>query len=131
LLHGITEPKSYFDDCIIPGKILNKYVRYEKTFKPFVFADSTILYMLMVHSHLDYIENSIQKLDDKMDELIKPYENAINLICTIPGVDCASVITIISEIGTDMAQFSSSKRLCCWAGLTPVNNESAGKKKSV
>jgi len=27
--------------------------------------------------------------------------------------------------------FASSKRLCCWAGLTPGNNESAGKKKSV
>ena len=42
-----------------------------------------------------------------------------------------SAITIISEIGTDMSQFSSSKRLCCWAGLTPGSNESAGKKKSV
>ena len=30
-----------------------------------------------------------------------------------------------------MKQFTSSKRLCCWAGLTPGNNESAGKKKSV
>ncbi len=30
-----------------------------------------------------------------------------------------------------MTQFASSKRLCCWAGLTPGNNESAGKKKSV
>lgn len=30
-----------------------------------------------------------------------------------------------------MSHFSSSKRLCCWAGLTPGNNESAGKKKSV
>ena len=30
-----------------------------------------------------------------------------------------------------MSQFSGSKRLCCWAGLTPDSNESAGKKKSV
>ena len=52
-------------------------------------------------------------------------------MCTIPGVDRNSAITIISEIGTDMTQFSNSKRLCCWAGLTPGNNESAGKKKSV
>ncbi|MFQ9916304.1 MAG: IS110 family transposase [Flavonifractor plautii] len=34
-------------------------------------------------------------------------------------------------MGIDMTQFGSSKRLCCWAGLTPGNNESAGKKKSV
>ena len=56
---------------------------------------------------------------------------SLDLICTIPGVDRSSAITIISEIGTDMNQFASSKRLCCWAGLTPGNNESAGKKKSV
>lgn len=59
------------------------------------------------------------------------FESAITLLCTIPGVDRVSAITIISEIGTDMSQFASSKRLCCWAGLTPGNNESAGKKKSV
>lgn len=34
-------------------------------------------------------------------------------------------------MGTDMSQFNSSKRLCCWVGLTPGNNASAGKKKSV
>lgn len=86
--------------------------------------------MLMVRSHLDFVQQSIDSLDSKLDELIAPYENAVSLLCTIPGVDRTSAITIISEIGTDMSQFNSSKRLCCWAGLTPGNNESAGKKKS-
>ena len=87
--------------------------------------------MIMVRSHLDYVTKSIAELDEKLDKLVKPYEGAINLLCTIPGVNRASAITIISEIGTDMSQFANSKRLCCWAGLTPGNNESAGKKKSV
>jgi len=87
--------------------------------------------MIMVRSHLDYVTNSIAELDEKLDKLVKPYESAINLLCTIPGVKRASAISIISEIGTDMSQFANSKRLCCWAGLTPGNNESAGKKKSV
>lgn len=87
--------------------------------------------MLMVRSHLDFVQQSIHSLDSKLDELIAPYENVVSLLCTIPGVDRSSAITIISEIGTDMTQFNSSKRLCCWAGLTPGNNESAGKKKSV
>ena len=59
------------------------------------------------------------------------YENAIQLLCTIPGVKHDSAVTIISEIGIDMSQFCSSKCLCCWAGLTPGSNESGGKKKSV
>ena len=87
--------------------------------------------MIMVRSHLDYVTESIAELDEKLDKLVEPYEGAINLLCTIPGVSRASAITIISEIGTDMSQFANSKRLCCWAGLTPGNNESAGKKKSV
>jgi transposase len=87
--------------------------------------------MILVRSHLDFIENSIAILDNKLDHLVEPYENAISLLCTIPGVNRNSAITVISEIGTDMSQFNSSKRLCCWAGLTPSNNESAGKKKSV
>ena len=59
------------------------------------------------------------------------YENAVRLLCTIPGVKRDSAIAIISEIGTDMTQFCNSKRLCCWAGLTPGCNETGGKKKSV
>jgi transposase len=87
--------------------------------------------MLMIRSHLEFVQNSIEKLDQKLDEMVAPFESAISLLCTIPGVDRNSAITIISEIGTDMSQFANSKRLCCWAGLTPGNNESAGKKKSV
>jgi len=87
--------------------------------------------MVMVRSHLEYVTQSIAKLDEALNKMIKPYESAIKLLCTIPGIEKNSAITIISEIGNDMSHFSNSKRLCCWAGLTPGNNESAGKKKSV
>ena len=85
----------------------------------------------MIRNHLDLIQQSINELDNMLNVLAAPFESSIQLLCTIPGVDRTSAITIISEIGTDMSHFSSSKRLCCWAGLTPGNNESAGKKKSV
>ena len=87
--------------------------------------------ILLVRTHMEFIQKSLQTLDAKLDELVAPYENAITLLCTTPGVDRSSAITILSEIGTNMSQFNSSKRLCRWAGLTPGNNESAGKKKSV
>lgn len=87
--------------------------------------------MRIVHSHLNYIENLISQIDSAIDAMVTKHEGLISLFCTIPGVDRNSDITIISEIGNDMSQFGYSKRLCCWAGLTPGNNESAGKKKSV
>lgn len=87
--------------------------------------------MKIVRSHLNYIENLISDIDSAINTIVAKYESLISLLCTIPGVDRKSAITVISEIGSDMPQFGSSKRLCCWAGLTPGNNESAGKKKSV
>lgn len=85
----------------------------------------------IIRDHLHYIEKLIERVDACINTMVAKYGSYISLLCTIPGIDRNSAITIISEIGTDMAQFNSSKRLCCWAGLTPGNNESAGKKKSV
>ena len=87
--------------------------------------------MVIVRSHLNFVERTIDTLDTATVELVKPYEGNISLLCTIPGVDRCTAISIISEIGTDMSKFDSSKRLCGWAGLAPGNNQSAGKKKSV
>lgn len=85
----------------------------------------------IVHNHLHYIDKLIERMNACINTMVEKYDGAISLFCTIPGIDRSSAITIVSEIGVDMAQFGSSKRLCCWAGLTPGNNESAGKKKSV
>lgn len=94
-------------------------------------TDEQKLRMRIVRSHLDYITDAIAQVDSEIDTIVAEFENTISLLRTIPGVDRNSAITIISEIGNDMSQFGSSKRLCCWEGLTPGNNESAGKKKSV
>ena len=94
-------------------------------------TDEQKLRMRIVRSHLDYIQSAIAEVDSAIDAMVTQHEGLLALLQTIPGVDRNSAITIISEIGTDMEQFGSSKRLCCWAGLTPGNNESAGKKKSV
>ena len=49
----------------------------------------------------------------------------------VEKIQAFSAAGIISEIGADMSVFpSSSMHLCSWAGLTPQNNESAGKKKT-
>jgi hypothetical protein len=58
------------------------------------------------------------------------YLPQLDLIMTVPGIQSFAAIGIISEIGVDMSVFPTSKHLCSWAGLTPQNNESAGKKKT-
>ena len=85
----------------------------------------------LIQNHLYFIQTEIDAIDSMIDEMVADYEDAITLLCSIPGVSRTTAISIISEIGTDMSQFDSSKRLCSWAGLAPSNNQSAGKKKSV
>ena len=85
----------------------------------------------LIKDHIDYLTNKINNLREVVDTLVAPYEDYISLLMTIPGIDRNSAITILSEIGTDMSQFSNHYRLASWAGLAPGCNESAGKKKSV
>lgn len=95
------------------------------------FTDEQKLRINIVKDHIDYLTNQIVSLRDIVNALVSPYEDYISLLMTIPGIDRNSAITIISEIGVDMSQFSNHYRLSAWAGLAPGCNESAGKKKSV
>jgi hypothetical protein len=81
--------------------------------------------------HFDYINLCLENLDSAISLLAKKYQPQITLLSSIPGVTEHSATRIIAEIGNDMSVFLDSKHLCSWAGLTPQNNESAGKKKSV
>ena len=85
----------------------------------------------IIQGHFADIDKRISQIDEIVGRLTAEYEGTISLLCTIPGIDRRLAITIISEIGTDMSEFGSSRRLCSWAGLVPGNNQSAGKKKSV
>ena len=85
----------------------------------------------IIQGHFADIDKRISQIDEIIGRLTAEYEGTISLLCTIPGIDRRLAITIISEIGTDMSEFGSSRRLCSWAGLVPGNNQSAGKKKSV
>ena len=85
----------------------------------------------IIQEHMKDIDHCRKLLEDLIFRLAEPYNRQIDLIMTVPGIrDRMTAIRIISEIGVDMNQFESSKHLCSWAGLTPQNNESAGKKKT-
>lgn len=86
----------------------------------------------IIEQHYDSLQLCKSNLEKIILELAKPYEHEIALLQTIPGIDSKlTAIRIISEVSNDVSAFPTSKHLCSWAGLTPTNNESAGKKKSV
>ena len=86
----------------------------------------------IIKDHYDNLESRKAELEELILALAAPYQQELAILQTAPGISSDfTAIGIISEIGTNMEAFPSAKHLCSWAGLTPTNNESAGKKKSV
>ena len=78
-----------------------------------------------------HIQEHINKILDKMQEIAEPYSEIIARLDSIPGIDITAALLILAEIGDCPQQsFKTSKHLCSWAGLSPRNDESAGKIKS-
>ncbi|UUZ83914.1 IS110 family transposase [Paenibacillus sp. P26] len=81
--------------------------------------------------HIDFLDEEIERLDAEVKERMRPFEENLELLDTIPGVGRRTAEQILAETGVDVGnQFGSAARLCSWAGLSPGNNESAGKRKS-
>ena len=58
------------------------------------------------------------------------WAKAVELLDSIPGVNQRIAEVVIAELGTDMSRFPSASHLASWAGLSPGNNQSAGKQRS-
>lgn len=85
----------------------------------------------VIREHMGNLDRLKMLLESLILTLAEPYWHQVKLLLTVPGIsEPMTAIRIIAEIGTDMSVFDSSKHLCSWAGLTPQNNESAGKKKT-
>lgn len=84
----------------------------------------------MIFEHLEALEQHRHSVENAIAEEITKHEKALSLLCSIPGIDVTAAAAIIAEIGTDMSAFPDSQHICSWAGLSPGNNESAGKRKS-
>ena len=78
-------------------------------------------------------EGLLEILDERIDKLLELQKIDVDreLLQTIPGVGEIGSAGIIAEIGTNMEQFPNEQHLASWAGMSPGNNESAGKKKVV
>jgi transposase len=81
-------------------------------------------------AHLEYLDESIERLSNDITTMIAPFVPAIDLLDTVPGVNRRTAEVLLAEIGPDMTRFPSPGNLASWAGLCPGNNESAGKRFS-
>jgi transposase len=127
---GQTDPQVLMG--AIHGRTVNKY------------GKQTILRSLtgvINETDIDIISQLVEEIElqqrqrdaaqQKMTSLTKEwFPEQFDNLQTIPGVKERSATSIIAEVGTDMSNFQSPKKLVAWVGLRPRNEESAGKIKS-
>jgi transposase len=85
--------------------------------------------LTMQLERLEQVEATIEKLDERIDGKLAPYQEQHRRLTQIPGVDRIGAAVIIAELGIDMTVFPSVRHAAAWAGVCPGNNESAGKRK--
>jgi len=78
--------------------------------------------------HLAGMEEEIERLDAEILSRMQtpPFQNALHLLQSLPGIGELSAAAILAEIGTDLTPFPTPEQLASWAGLCPGNRESAG-----
>jgi transposase len=89
-------------------------------------------HVFMIRASLEHIRGITKLIADverQIDDKLKPYEKEVKLLETIPGVKEHGSASILAEIGVNMEQFPTAEHLSSWAGMSPGNHESGGKKK--
>jgi transposase len=79
---------------------------------------------------LEFIESKILRLDQELLARMQPHQDAVNRLCSIPGVDILTAWTLLAELGPDVTAFPDAAHAASWAGLCPGSRESAGKRLS-
>lgn len=87
--------------------------------------------LTMIKQSIEEKEAIVSQLDGRIEEQLRINEMKLDtdLLDGIPGVGKDAAAGIIAEIGNNMDHFPSAQHLASWAGMSPGNNESGGKKK--
>ncbi len=130
IVNSIIDGKTEIDELMkfYHGKIKAS----RKEFRLALEGKITKHHRFMLQLHKDSIadkERLIERIEAEIEEATKAYQVEIGFLQTIDGVGKSSAISIISEIGADMNRFPDETHLSSWAGMSPGNNETGGKKK--
>lgn len=79
---------------------------------------------------LYFIEGKITQVEQRLEQQMGSFQQAVTLWQTIPGVNEITAWSLVAEMGVDLSQFERVEKLTAWAGVCPGNNESGGRRLS-
>jgi transposase len=146
IVGGHADPKTVAE--LAKGSMRSKLPELEKALTGLV-RDHHRFLLTNQLTHMDFLDEQIATMGARIAGQIqemsksqdKPFcdpdgttplkaQDAVELLDTIPGVDTRTAEVIVAELGVDMSRFPTAKHAASWAGLSPGNHESAGKRYS-
>ncbi len=127
LVAGTTDPVALAD--LARRQMRRKIPRLQEALRGHVDAHHR-LWIGSILRHIDFLDEQIEQLSTAIEQQIRPFWPAVELIRTITGFQQRGAECVLAEIGIDMHVFASHRHLASWAAQCPGNDESAGKRRS-
>jgi len=127
LAEGDADPQALA--ALAKGRLRNKVSELEQALRGLMGPHQRLLLQSQLR-HLDFLAQEIEQLDQEVGQRMGPFEEAIQVADAVPGIGRRAAEEILAETGVDMSRFPTEAHLSSWAGVSPGNNESAGKRKS-
>ncbi|HEY1517263.1 MAG TPA: IS110 family transposase [Solirubrobacteraceae bacterium] len=128
LLSGVTDPEQLAE--LSKGKMRAKIPQLREALASRFQIEHHGILVAQLLAHIDTLDIALQNLTERIEFVLEPHAEIIELLCTIPGVQAHAAQVLIAECGLDMTLFPTVGHFASWAGACPGHNESGGRRRS-
>jgi transposase len=128
LLSGVTDPEQLAE--LSKGKMRAKIPELKDALQSRFTIEHHGIMVAQLLAHIDTLDQALQNLTERIEHVLAPHAQIIELLSTIPGVQARAAEVLIAECGLDMSVFPTVGHFASWAGACPGHHESAGRRRS-
>lgn len=128
LLTGVTDPEQLAE--LSKGKMRAKIPELREALQGRFRVEHHGVMVAQLLAHIDTLDAALQNLSERIELVLAPHAEVVELLSTIPGVQAKAAQVLIAECGLDMSVFPTVGHFASWAGACPGHHQSAGHRRS-
>ena len=128
LLTGVTDPEQLAE--LSKGKMRAKIPELREALQGRFRVEHHGVMVAQLLAHIDTLDAALQNLSERIELVLAPHAEIVELLSTIPGVQAKAAQVLIAECGLDMSVFPTVGHFASWAGACPGHHQSAGHRRS-